>query len=781
MSMPNPRYKLLSLGILAPLLSSALLALYLAWRTGSGGREIFLAWLVVGMISIAATLFVMRGHRTPTASGADREMPDNPQVTVSPRTTGPFAPDDSVLLTGPERRPELPINTILEMAPAGIIVTARDGTIKTFNPAAEKLFGCRAHEARGQNFTRFVPGALSNGQCVIVGGEHILEGVQGSGRRIPVTVRVSEMTLNGKPMYTCVVTDIAGRAHKETMLQEAQTRFQEMVETAHDLVWSLDAQGRWIYLNAATKSIYGHAPEDMLGHHVSEYQSPEYKDEGARALAKLMAGHELVHYEAVHVDRQGINHFLSFNGKAYFDAAGKIQHISGTARDITEQKLYQQQLYYQAQHDALTGLYNRNFFQMELDRLVAQVSRSGAECALFYIDLDQFKFINDTLGHAAGDRLLIEVTAMFTSQIREGDLLARFGGDEFTLLLSNIDIDKALQVADKLRVTIESYRFVEKGEAYNIGCSIGVAIIDNHAHSGEEVMSHADLACNLAKSQGRNRVVLYDPALGGEDGMAKDMGWAARVKDAVENDRFSLVFQPIISLRTGEVYGYEALLRMTHEDGSEILPRGFLPAAERFGLIHSVERWSVRHAIHHLARENKRLHTQFRFAINLSGRAFGDEGLLPVIEQALRSTGLDPFLLTFEITETAAITNITVVTEFVRKLKRLGCQFALDDFGSGFSSFAYLKQLQVDKVKIDGVFIRRLANDDIDHALVKAITSLAHTLGLETIASGVEDEQTLRLLEQHGVDYAQGYYLGRPTPDLGQGQFNFLQSGCKLA
>jgi EAL domain-containing protein (putative c-di-GMP-specific phosphodiesterase class I) len=242
-----------------------------------------------------------------------------------------------------------------------------------------------------------------------------------------------------------------------------------------------------------------------------------------------------------------------------------------------------------------------------------------------------------------------------------------------------------------------------------------------------------------------------------------------------------MVFQPIISLATGELYGYEALLRMTQENGTEILPRGFLPAAERFGMIHSVERWSVRYAINYLAQENRRLGSRYRFAINLSGRAFSDEELLPVIESALRDSALDPSLLTFEITETAAITNMTVVSDFVGKLKRLGCQFALDDFGSGFSSFAHLKQLQVDKVKIDGTFIQGLANDSIDHALVKSITSLAHTLGMETMASGVEDERTLELLERHGVDYAQGFYISRPTSDLGQLSLDFLHNGCKLA
>jgi diguanylate cyclase (GGDEF)-like protein/PAS domain S-box-containing protein len=759
--MPGVKSKLVISGILVPLLTSALLIQYFGWRTGFFGVETFLVWLSIGLLSALVTLLTIHSisHQQDIKSSQheSQESTDSKISSVSEVSS----------LFQQVNKHDASHRTILEMAPSGIIVFSDDGIIKSFNPTAEQLFSCRSHDVRGKNLNDFIPGIISNnGPSIDFEGEHIVDGVDNSGNQISIAVHLSEIHLEGKRMFTCIVADVSERKAAEILLQNAESRFRELVETAHDLVWSLDAKGKFTYLNSATKTIYGYKPEEMLGHHISEYLAPEHKKQGIKVLKDLLAGREMVHIETVHIDRYGSKHYLSFNGKAYLDDNGNVIHISGTARDVTEQKAYEQQLYYQAQHDSLTGLYNRNFFNKELERLVAQVSRGGADCAVFYLDLDQFKFINDALGHASGDRLLIECAAMFASQLREGDLLSRFGGDEFTLLLYNIDTDSALHVAEKLRSTIEAYRFVEKGDAYTIGCSIGVATIDNAVHSAEELMSHADLACNLAKSQGRNRVVLYDPALKGEDNIARDIGWAARVKEAVENDSFTMAYQPIVSLTSGEVHGYEALLRMVGNDGSEILPGGFLPAAERFGMIHNVERWSVRHAIEYLAQENKCREVPIRFSINLSACAFEDKELLFMIKNTIRETNVDPSLLTFEITEIAAVKNMSAVTQFIYQLKEIGCQFSLDDFGSGFSSFTYLKQLPVDKLKIDGAFVQGLSGNAVDHALVRSITDLAHALGKQTIASSVEDEQTLSLLKDYGVDYAQGFYLGRPGRDL---------------
>ncbi|MBS1218495.1 MAG: signal transduction protein [Proteobacteria bacterium] len=278
-------------------------------------------------------------------------------------------------------------------------------------------------------------------------------------------------------------------------------------------------------------------------------------------------------------------------------------------------------------------------------------------------------------------------------------------------------------------------------------------------------MAHADLACNMSKAHGRNRATLYDPADRDKAGMAEDMGWAARVRDMLEQDRFKLVYQPILSVHDGRVCEYEALMRMVCDDGQIILPGGFMPAAERFGLIHSVDRWVVNKAITHLAELRSTGH-RVSFAINLSGRAFEDAELLPLIRALLKDTGLEPDQLTFEITETAAIANLAAATKFISALKDIGCHFALDDFGSGFCSFTYLKHLPVDKLKIDGSFVQNLATSPVDQAMVQSMNQVAHALGKVTIAEYVESAQSLEMLREYGVDFAQGNFLGTPQDSI---------------
>ncbi len=661
---------------------------------------------------------------------------------------------------------ESTMRAVVDNAAEGIIVVNERGQIDTFNAAAEKLFGFLAAEIRGKPLSWLLP-ALVDAKNVppVAGGEQETAALHRNGQPIQVSVRASEMHISGEPMYTCLVADITQRKQAEEKMLKAEARYRDLVETAHDLVWSADPTGHWTYLNSACQGIYGFSPQEMIGRHLQDFRAPSHADKDVQAFQAILDGQELVQYETVHVDRQGNHHHLSFNAKGHMDSNGHIVHISGTARDITEQKAFQKQLAYQAEHDSLTGLFNRNYFQQELERTVARVARSGADCAVFYIDLDQFKYINDTLGHAAGDQLLIEITHMVSAHVREGDLLARFGGDEFTLLVYNIKALDVLKVAEHFRALFENYKFHYEGKNFNVTSSIGASLIDAGVVSADEAMSHADLACNMAKAQGRNRVHLYNPDDRDKAGMAEDMGWAARVREMLEHDRFLLVYQPIMSVSSGDVQDYEVLVRMVCADGEIILPGGFMPAAERFGLIHNVDRWIVARAIRQLA--NLREHgNEMRFSINLSGKAFEDSILLPTIQTLLKETGLDPSLLTFEITETAAIANLSAATRFIGALKDIGCQFALDDFGSGFSSFTYLKHLPVDKLKIDGSFVQSMAQSTVDQAMVQSMNQVAHALGKQTIAEYVESAETLRLLEEYGVDFAQGNFIGKPRESL---------------
>ena len=756
-----------------PLLSYSILMHYHWLTTGSLGLELATIWATLAVITGLVTLLSIKSMAQSLRPVQDVLTRSGASTHADLARLRPQSTDEIGYLTQTLGRlfrrlgdQESHMRAVVDNAAEGIIVVNEQGQIDTFNVAAEKLFGFLAAEIRGKPLAWLMPQLVGDkGLPPVTHAELESTALHRTGSPIQVSVRVSQMFISGEIMFTCLVADISQRKQAEDKMLKAEARYRDLVETAHDLVWSTDAQGNWTYLNNACQGIYGYTASEMIGRHIEGYRAPTHSEKDAQAFQAILDGQELVQYETVHVDRNGNHHHLSFNAKAHLNAQGEIIHISGTARDITEQKVFQKQLAYQAEHDSLTGLFNRHYFQQELERTVARVARNGSDCALFYIDLDQFKYINDTLGHAAGDQLLIEISQLISEHVRDGDLLARFGGDEFTLLVYNIKAKDAPKAAENFRMLFENYKFFYEGKTFNITSSIGVATIDPHVASPDEALSHADLACNMAKAQGRNRVHLYDPNDRDKAGMAEDMGWAARVREMLEHDRFQLVYQPIMSVDSGEVRDYEVLVRMVCLDGEVILPGGFMPAAERFGLIHNVDRWIVQRAITQLA--SLREHgAQVSFSINLSGKAFEDSSLLPTIQRLLRETGLNPELITFEITETAAIANLSAATRFIGALKDIGCQFALDDFGSGFSSFSYLKHLPVDKLKIDGSFVQGMAQATVDQAMVQSMNQVAHALGKVTIAEYVESAETLHLLKEYGVDYAQGNFIGRPREAL---------------
>jgi diguanylate cyclase (GGDEF)-like protein/PAS domain S-box-containing protein len=759
---------------LVPALSYSLLVHYHWLHTGQLEPGYLITWVALGVITATISLLSIRSTQQALAPFQNLFSRSGASTHEELAELRPASTDEIGHLTQTLGKvfqrlgdQETHMRAIVDTAAEGIIVVDEAGLIDTFNPAAERLFGYLAQEIRGRHLASLLPGIFEIRQCI---NEHReereVEGMHRNGSAIQCSLRVSALEISSKRMFTCLVADISQRKLAESELLDAESRYRALVETAHDLVWSMDPQGCWSYLNSSSHIIYGLEPEDMLGRPVIEFCAPDNLESDQEAFQALMNGEDLYQYETVHLDRHGNRRMLSFNAKVHLDADGRIIQISGTARDVTDQKAFHQQLTYQAEHDSLTKLFNRHYFQQELERTVARVARNPSmTCALFYIDLDQFKYINDTLGHAAGDTLLVEVTQQVLAHVREGDLLARFGGDEFTLLLYNISAADIMSAAEHFRQLFEDYVFVQDGKSFNVSCSIGAALIDPFVESAEEALSHADIACNLAKAQGRNRINIYDPADSNKAGMAEDMGWASRVREMLEQDKFQLVYQPIISLSDDQVQDYEVLVRMVCDDGEIILPGGFMPAAERFGLIHSVDRWIVNRALCQLAR----LHSQgekVRFSINLSGKAFEDASLLPMIEHLLDDARIDPSKVCFEITETAAIAKLSAAKKFISALKKMGCLFALDDFGAGFSSFAYLKNLPVDKLKIDGAFVQGMATSQIDQAMVKSMNQVAQALGKQTIAEYVEDAETLELLRGFGIDYAQGNYIGKPREAL---------------
>ncbi|MGB5261049.1 MAG: EAL domain-containing protein [Gammaproteobacteria bacterium] len=761
--------RIMLMGGFVPLLCYSVLMNYHWQQTGNLTPGHMAIWLTLVCITGLITLFTVRSlaqalqpiRELITRSGASTH---GDIARLKPQSTDEIGYLTQVLgkLAGQLNEQEAQMRAVVETAAEGIIVIDTYGTIHTFNTAAEKLFGYRIGELSEQSLRPLVPHLFDEQDRLIpTDREREVEGINRDGRRIQLAVRMSTLQEGSRLLYTCLVADIGERKAMEKRLRDAETRYRDLVESAHDMVWTLDTDGRFTYANPACSDIYGFSPDEMRGHYLYEFRSPEHPPHDQQAITQLIHGKDSIQFETVHLDSDNRPHFLEFSARSHKDPAGFVLRISGTTRDVTEQKAFQHQLSYNAEHDPMTGMFNRNYFQEELERTVARVARSGQTCALLYIDLDQFKYINDTLGHTAGDRLLVDIGALLSTHVREGDLIARFGGDEFTLLLYNIDCSDVVRAAENFRMLCDNYTFSEHDKSWNVSASIGIAMIDRQTHSADELLSHADLACNMAKQQGRNRINMYNPADLDKADMAADMGWATQVRAMLEHDRFQLVYQPIIATDGGAVLDYEVLVRMVCDDGQIILPGGFMPAAERFGLIHSVDRWIVRRAIEQLqALHRQGQHTNF--SINLSGKAFEDDTLLPLIRDLLASSGMEPSCVTFEITETAAIANLAAAEEFISALKDIGCQFALDDFGSGFSSFAYLKHLPVDKLKIDGGFVKGMAHSSVDQAMVESMNQVAHALGKETVAECVENEATLQILREIGVDRAQGNFIGRP-------------------
>ena len=418
-----------------------------------------------------------------------------------------------------------------------------------------------------------------------------------------------------------------------------------------------------------------------------------------------------------------------------------------------------------AYHDQLTGLLNRNEFDRHLNNALDSAKREDLAHVLLYLDLDQFKVINDTCGHQAGDQLLSQLAMLLRGEIRGNDILARLGGDEFGLLLESCPLDKAKQIAEELRELISNFRFVWRDKSFSIGVSIGMAKITKDAQGPGEVMSAADIACYAAKDMGRDRVHVYMDDDSELLRRHSEMQWVSRIKLALEEGRFILHMQRMHSLSqiTGHAQCAEFLLRMLDENDNIIFPGAFIPAAERYGLMLLLDRWVVQSSIEYLAKNmSHREMAGSVFFINLSGASLSDGDFFSYIQQQIAHHNLAPEILCFEITETAAISNLRDAVGFINEVRSIGCRFALDDFGSGLSSFSYLKTLPVDFLKIDGAFVRDLNEDPMNYAIVQAINEIGHVAGLHTIAEFVENEQTLEMLRDIGVDIAQGYCIDRP-------------------
>jgi diguanylate cyclase (GGDEF)-like protein/PAS domain S-box-containing protein len=549
---------------------------------------------------------------------------------------------------------------------------------------------------------------------------------------------------------------------EEAAETSARDLFSHVVQSTSDAIVTKSADGTITSWNRGAEQLYGYSAQEAIGQAITLIEPEHRAGEQQKITQTVFSGASVDNFETERVRKDGRVVDVSLTVSPVADANGRIVSAAIIARDMTERVRYEQRLRHLADHDQVTGLFNRRRFDEELKRELARAGRYAEHSAVLSIDVDNFKGINDSAGHAAGDAVLTHVARVLDRHSRASDVVARLGGDEFALLLSAVGAPEARSAAENLLTEIRSSPAAYGGKPFRVTASIGVATFESDDATAGEVLVNADLAMYAAKTSGRDRVVVYTPSEARRARAMAKLTWSQRIQDALEHDRFVLHLQPILELSSGQIKHGELLLRMQGERGKLIAPGAFLPAAERFGLIHAIDRWVVRRAIQLMS---DTIGTVPRVGINLSGESIvGDPHLLDMIEQELERSSVDPSKLIFEVTETAAIANMPEATQFARGLTSLGCSLALDDFGTGFGSFYYLKHLPVSYVKLDGEFIQNLPRSEVDEHMVKAIVGVSQALGIKTVAESVADEETIGLLQKHQVDYAQGYFVGKPAP-----------------
>jgi diguanylate cyclase (GGDEF)-like protein/PAS domain S-box-containing protein len=542
-------------------------------------------------------------------------------------------------------------------------------------------------------------------------------------------------------------------------VRAAESRFHRAFDQAPIGMALVELTGRVEQANQAFGAICERPRRDLIGLELRDLIHPADREQWRATLATLSSGRaENATIELRIAPAAGSVVDVWAHCAVLKDPDERPAQVLCQFLDVAERNRFEAQLQFMADHDPLTGLANRRKFDQELERHVAQVRRYGPEGALLVLDVDHFKQVNDTLGHNAGDELIISIASVLRDRLRDSDVLARLGGDEFAVLLPKADEVEAAQVAGALVHGVCTNAALLGGERKRVTASVGVAVFDNaESLSAETILAKADLAMYDAKEAGRNRYAFYTTSEHPISRTAARLAWANRIERALEDNRFVLVAQPIQDLRSGRISQYELLIRMLDDHNDHVPPATFLYIAERYGLIGHLDEWVTMRAIE-LIEQRPDLHLE----INISGRSLGDRNLLHAIDNRLRSARIDPAHLIFEVTETAAVANITQAQLFAQRLREHECRFALDDFGAGFGSFYYLKHLPFDYVKIDGEFVQHAAAATIDQLVIQAIVRIARGLDKETIAEFVTNENTRRMVQHLSVDYAQGNHIGEP-------------------
>jgi len=586
---------------------------------------------------------------------------------------------------------------------------------------------------------------------------------------IPVMNDAEEIT-----HYSGYLLDITARKQTEAELDQARERAQISLHSIADAVITTDVNGQVEYLNPGAETLTGWDCD--IAHGLSLSRILCQFDDKSQTLLQVPVVQSLREGETITASgdvllkrHDGGQHLVQFSASPIMMGGGASMGSILVIHDVTEARLMERKLSYQASHDALTGLINRSEFEKRLNNSIESAWYEDESHVLCYVDLDRLKIINDTCSHESGDDLLREASRQIKGCLRDSDLIARLGSDEFGVLLKNCTLDDAVEITEKILGVIRDIRFTRCDKVFEITASIGVTAINSGTVGVPETMIEADLACHAAKDMGRDRLHIYNSEDQGLVRRHSEMRWVSKITEAIKQDKLVLYYQDIVPVKSGSRadHHFEVLVRMLDDDGGIILPDKFLPAAERYNLITSIDRWVVAHSFSWFS-ESVGSAGACSMSINLSGASVTDAGFLQYIKNEMNRYRVPPNKVCFEITETAAIANLEAASDFIRDLKRLGCRFSLDDFGSGLSSFAYLKNLPVDYIKIDGSFIKSMETDEIDCAMVGFIQQLARLIGIKTVAEFVENDAILSKLAEIGVDYAQGYRIAPPKPLKGR-------------
>ena len=554
------------------------------------------------------------------------------------------------------------------------------------------------------------------------------------------------------------------RTHTLKALKASEQRYRELFQNVTAGVFQTTVDGKFMAANPALVRMLGYDSEDdLLAVDVARdvYADPDHRDQWVRAMAEHG---EVRNAELVLRRKDGTRLVVLENSRAVRDSDGKVLFCEGTLTDITAAHALSEQLSHDASHDPLTGLKNRRDFETRLQHALEMCHATGATHAMCFMDLDRFKVVNDTCGHVAGDELLRQLGQLLRGHVRTADVVARLGGDEFALLLHNCGPSDALQVANSVLKAVAGFQFVWGQQAFSLGVSIGVVILNSHFRRIAQVMNAADTACYAAKDGGRKRVVVFQEDLADAARLRSEGDWVARARRALVEDRLFLEAQPIRALapRATEPLHYELLVRMRDDAGRAVPPGAFLPTVERYNLSVRYDRWVIAAALQWMQRNREAMGRVSRFFINLSRDSVVDAETASYVRAAVSEAGVDPRRLGFEVTEKVAIAHLTQANHLFGDLRRLGCTVSLDDFGSGVSSFAYLKALCADYLKIDGMFVGNISQDKVDYAMVRSIKDIGHVMGKKVIAESVETDAVLEKLREIGVDYAQGFGVGEP-------------------